>query len=194
MEELTGDKTDSIFLEKEIGKESKFQGAVFEAIKYTIQGPDQCTYPREVVQHHGGCCIAAALPDGRFLMVRQYRFAVQQELLEFPAGKIEKGEDPAVCARRELEEEGGYLAASVKEMGYVYPTCGYSTEKIFLYYADQLKRTAQHLDVGEHVKVEYLTLSEILQLIEEGQIHDAKTIILAYKIKAMREKGCRCSE
>lgn len=178
-----GDKNSSEFLEKEVQAETYFQGFVFTAKKFTVELPDGSKHSREVVLHNGGSCIAAMREDGKFILVRQYRFAVQQELLEFPAGKIESHEQAKLCAIRELEEECGYQAKNVLDMGYIYPTCGYSSEKIYLYFAKNLIETKQHLDDGENLSVVYLSLDEIIALIEQGKIHDGKTVALAYKIK-----------
>lgn len=184
---ILGDSSKSEFLEKEIESETFFSGYVYTAKKFKVQLPDGKICPREVVLHNGGCCIAALRDDGKFLMVRQYRFAVKEELLEFPAGKIEKHEQAKTCAVRELEEECGYQAKTVIDMGYIYPTCGYSSERIYLYFAKDLVKTEQHLDDGENLSVVYLSLEEIVNLIEQGKIHDAKTVALAYKIKNLQK-------
>lgn len=181
-----GDRSDSEFVEKEVNAETFFSGYVFTAKKYAVSLPDGKICPREVVLHNGGSCIAAMREDGKFLLVRQYRFAVQHELLEFPAGKIESHEQAKICAMRELEEECGYQAKTVLDMGYIYPTCGYSSERIYLYFAKDLVETKQHLDDGENLAVVYLTLDEIITLIEAGKIHDGKTVALAYKIKNLK--------
>lgn len=184
-EQEFGDKSKSEFLETEVSSETFFNGYVFTAKKFQVKLPDGSVHPREVALHNGGACIAAQLPDGKFLLVRQYRFAVQQELLEFPAGKIEKAELAKLCAMRELEEECGYKAQKVVDLGYIYPTCGYSSERIYLYYATNLQKTAQNLDDGENLSILKLSLPEIITLIEQGKLHDGKTIALAYKIKQL---------
>ena len=135
---------------------------------------------REIVHHRGGVCILAFVDD-KVVMVKQYRYAFQEELLELPAGKLEKDEDPYNAAIRELEEEVGLKAESLTSLGYMYPTCGYSNEIIYLYKANNLTKVKRHLDFDEDIDVYYYSLDEILAKIQNNEIKDAKTIILILK-------------
>ena len=109
---------------------SLFQGCVLNLRKDTVTLPNGETAFREVIEHNGGACVAALDDNGNLLMVRQYRYAAGQTMWEIPAGKLEKGEDPAVCAARELEEEAGYTAEELIPLGYFFPTPAYCQEKI----------------------------------------------------------------
>ena len=115
--------------------------------------------------------------DGKVLLVRQYRYVYGEELIEIPAGKIEAGEDPAVTAARELSEETGYTAESVKLLYTIYPTPGYTNEKLYIYKADGLREGVAHPDEGEALSAFWLPVEDALDLIEKGEIKDGKTVI-----------------
>ena len=112
-----------------------------------------------------------------FLLVRQYRYACGGVIYELPAGKIEKGEDPARCAARELEEETGYVADKIELLTAMLPTPGYSSEHIYVYKATGLRKTAQRLDDDEFLEVEKIKRSDALKMIKDNVITDAKTIV-----------------
>ena len=135
---------------------------------------------REIVHHNGGVCILANV-DGKIPMVRQYRYAYGMELLELPAGKIDKGEKPYNAAIRELEEEVGLKAESLEELGCMYPSCGYSNEIIYLYVAKNVTKVPRHLDADEDIDIVFYTIDEIKNMIMSGEIKDAKTICLVFK-------------
>ena len=111
------------------------------------------------------------------ILVRQFRYAYQEELLEIPAGKLEKGEDPVLAAKRELEEETGLVAGELKPLFTLYPTPGYTNEKIYIYEASGVTAGKQHLDEGEFLNVVFLPVEEVARMIEKGEIRDAKTIV-----------------
>ncbi len=136
---------------------------------------------REIVEHPGAAVIVALDDQQRVLMVRQYRSAAGKELLEIPAGTLNSGEDPALCATRELKEETGYHAAQWEPLGYLYPSPGFSTEKMFLYYARQLTQAAASPEEDEEITVEWVPLAQAMDMIESGEILDAKTIIGIYR-------------
>ena len=115
--------------------------------------------------------------DGKIILVRQYRYAAAEAMLEVPAGKIEHdGESPDYCAARELEEEAGVTAKEILPMGYVYTSPGFCNERIYLYLARGLEKGKQHLDDDEFMNVEYYTPQEVEALIDKNEITDAKTI------------------
>ena len=109
-------------------------------------------------------------------MVKQYRYAVQKEIYELPAGRLEKGEDPFECAKRELEEECGLVADTWESLGFIYSSPGILSEKLYLYKATNLKQTQQHLDEGEFLSVSKFNIDNVLGMIKENRINDAKTI------------------
>ena len=133
------------------------------------------TYRREVVSHPGAAAVIPVTENKEILFVKQYRYPVKRELLEIPAGKLDETEDPEHCALRELEEETGYIG-NIRELGYIYTTPGFSDEKIYLYLADHLVYTQQSLDEGEYLEVLKIPVEEVLEMIRNGRISDAKTI------------------
>lgn len=133
---------------------------------------------REIIRHSGAVAIIAQCPDDRFILVRQFRKAVEQSLLEIVAGGIEPDENPETSARREILEETGHKVLSLLRLGAVYPTPGYNNEIIHLYVASVSadRDTHPHGDHDERIAVEYFTRSEVERMIREGQILDAKTL------------------
>ncbi len=138
---------------------------------------------REIVEHHGAVAIVPLDAQDRVVMVRQYRPAAARELLEIPAGTLEEGEDPALCATRELKEETGYRAALWQALGYFYSSPGFSTEKMYLYLARQLTLTEASPEEDEELTVETVPFAEAIDRIERGVIVDAKTIIGLLRVK-----------
>ena len=138
------------------------------------------TTKREIIHHNGGVCILANI-DGKIPFVKQFRYAYKEEVLELPAGKIEKAEDPYNSALRELEEEVGLIADSLEDFGVMYPSPGYTNEKIYLYVAKGIKKGSQHFDKDEVLEVIYLTIEEVKDYLGNNKIKDAKTICLLYK-------------
>ncbi len=132
---------------------------------------------REIVEHRGAVAIVALDADQRVLMVRQYRSAAARELLEIPAGTLEDGEDPGLCAVRELKEETGYHAARWEPLGHFYSSPGFSTEKMYLYLASQLTFAEAAPEEDESISLELVPLAEAVSQIERGEIVDAKTIV-----------------
>ena len=150
--------------------------------------PDGQPCKREIVEHSGGAAVLL-VADGRVALVKQYRYAYQEELYEIPAGKLNEGEDPLLAAERELNEETGFSAETLKHIFTLYPSPGYTSEKIFIYEAFSPKKGEQHLDEGEFLKVEFVPLSEAYEMIEDGRIRDAKTIAAL-----LHRKNCAHSE
>ena len=135
---------------------------------------------REIVNHHGGVCILAEV-DGKIPFVKQFRYAYKDEVLELPAGKIEAGEEPLSSAYRELTEETGLIADELIDYGEMYPSPGYTNEIIHLYVAKGLRKGEQHFDSDEVLDVIYLSKEDIIKMLENNEIKDAKTICLLYK-------------
>jgi ADP-ribose pyrophosphatase len=132
---------------------------------------------REVAEHPGGAVVVPVTNAGKIIMVTQYRFPVEKILLELPAGKLGKDEAPLHCAIRELEEETGYKSNDVKEMGSIYTTPGYSSEKLWIYIAKDLSPGNHNREEGEYgMEVFEFTLKEIEEKIIKGEIVDGKTI------------------
>jgi ADP-ribose pyrophosphatase len=168
--------------EKSLSRILKFQGRIVNVYHDDIELPNGRHSMREVVTHPGGVCVAARDETGRFLIVEQFRYAFKREILEFPAGKLEPNEDPLEAALRELEEETGYVAHKMIALGELYPSVGYLTEVIFLFFASETSFKKQKLDTHEFLNVHRYTLEELLDMSRSGQINDAKTIALLHRL------------
>jgi len=140
---------------------------------------------REVVIHPGAVIILPVLPDGSIVLIENLRHTVGEKLWELPAGTLEKGEDPADCARRELEEETGYRSKKITPFGWFYTSPGILTEKMYAFVADGLEPGPQELEDTENITVTPKSREQILQMIRENQIVDGKTIavLLKYLVK-----------
>lgn len=175
--------------EEKISSEELFKGKVVRLTLDKVRLENGREATREVVHHGGGAGIVALREDGKVALVRQFRYALGQELIELPAGKIEPGEPPRETALRELEEEVGCTAAHWMDFGSVIPTCGYCTEVIHLFLAWGLKTTCQRLDEDEFVTVFWADLDEAVGWVEDGTITDSKTVAGLLKAKRLQEKG-----
>lgn len=133
-------------------------------------------YKREVVVHPGAVTILGLLDDGKVLLIRNRRYAVDQVLLELPAGTLEKREDPMNCAGRELLEETGYLARRLKPIGTFFTSPGILSEKMYAFAAYDLQKKEAALEEGEEIEVEPTDFDQALQMIGDGRIQDGKTI------------------
>lgn len=130
---------------------------------------------REVVEHPGGVCIAALTDDNELMFVRQFRYPYMEVILELPAGKLEKGEDPLETGKRELLEEIGCVAEEYINLGKFYPTCGYVDEIIYLYLARGLSFGEQKLDEDEFLNIEKIPLQKAVEMVLNNEIPDGKT-------------------
>jgi ADP-ribose pyrophosphatase len=135
---------------------------------------------REVVEHRGAAAIVPILGEN-VLLVRQFRYAASSNLLEIPAGTLEHGESPEVCARRELEEETGYRCNGLRKFLECFMAPGYSTEKIHFYLATRLEQSTMKTEEDERIKVESWPFAEALKLVRGGEIRDAKTVCALYR-------------
>lgn len=164
-------------IEKTIRKEKIFSGKVINVYVEEVELPNGKTSKREVVKHPGAVAVIPMTNDGKLVLVRQYRKALERVLVEIPAGKLEKGEEPLVTARRELEEETGYSAKSMRHLVSFYTSPGFADELIHLYVAEGLTKLedAASLDEDEFVDLLEVTLEEALEMLEKQEIYDAKT-------------------
>jgi ADP-ribose pyrophosphatase len=154
-----------------------YRGRIFNVRVDTVTFPDGRTGTREIVEYPGAVVVVALDDAEQVLLVRQYRHAVGRELLELPAGKLEPGEDPLVCARRELAEETGYAAREWQFLLEYYSTPGFTTEKMFLYRAAGLEATGPAPDSDEFIQVVKVPLGRALEMVAAGEICDAKSIV-----------------
>ncbi len=130
---------------------------------------------REVIEHPGGVCIAALTDNNELMFVRQFRYPYMDVLLELPAGKLERGEDPLESGKRELLEEIGCVAEEYTDLGKFYPTCGYVDEIIYLYLARGLSFGQQKLDEDEFLNIEKIPLERAVEMVMKNEIPDGKT-------------------
>lgn len=175
--------------EKRIDGEEKYKGVIVRVVLDRVELMDGKITRREVVEHPGGVCVLPVDENGVCYMVRQFRYPFGKMLLEAPAGKLEKGEDPLECGVRELSEETGLSAEEMIPMGSMCTSPGFSTERLYLYLARGLHRGESHPDEGEFLNVERYPLSELVEMVMRNEIDDGKTvaaILKAEKILAGR--------
>lgn len=173
------------FEEKTLDSEYVYRGKVINVLRDNVEISTGRKSVREVVEHSGGVVIVAQKSDDTILMVKQFRYPIKQTVLELPAGKLEKGEEPFPAAKRELEEETGYSADEWQSLGYINTTPGFCNEKLYLYLAKNLKFVGEHPDEGEIIQCFEYNINEIFEKIKNGKINDAKTIcglMRAFKI------------
>ena len=162
--------------EKITHTESIYSGRVVKLVVHDVELPDGKPSKRELVQHPGAVAVVALDDAQNVLLVRQYRIAADQILLEIPAGTLDPGEEPEVCAVRELQEETGYRPGQIEKIGGIFVAPGYTTEFIHLYLASDLSDSKLAQDDDEFLEVERLPLADALALIERGDIVDGKSI------------------
>jgi ADP-ribose pyrophosphatase len=167
---------DKALIEQRLHGVELLQGHFLHAFRDTVRLPDGREATREYVVHPGAVMIIPLLDDGRVVLERQYRYPVQQVMIEFPAGKLDPGEDPLVCARRELLEETGYTAREWARAGVLHPVISYSTECIEIWFARGLQAGTRQLDDEEFLEVFSATPQELMDWCRQGQVTDAKTL------------------
>ena len=170
--------------EKTVKKNYIYRGKIINVRCDDAVLPDGNPCKREIVEHPGGASVLC-VREGKVALVRQFRYAYGEETLEIPAGKLNAGEDPELAAKRELEEETGLIADRLVHLVTLYPTPGYTNEKIYIYEATGLREGEQHLDEDEFLNLVYLPVEEVAEKIKSGEIKDAKTIaaLFAYQNK-----------
>ena len=176
---------DMAHFEKTLETRELFRGRILRLEVDRVELEDGSVSSREVVRHPGGAAILPLDADGQVTLVRQFRYAFGQELLEIPAGKLEPGEDPKAAAIRELEEECGLAAGAVTDLGCIYPSVGYDDEIIYLYLARDLRPTEARPDAGEFVSLERYPLSTLAEMAESGVLRDAKTVTAVLKTRSL---------
>lgn len=161
--------------EKQKSSDLRFDGKLIK-VTYDIADIAGKEAWREVVHHPGAAAIVPVLDDGRIVMERQYRYAIQTPLLEIPAGKLDGSEDPLVCAKRELQEETGYTAKHWDSLGTIATSAGFSNEKIHIYLAKGLTAGQTHFDDDEYVELSYMKVPDLLEALRKEEVKDAKTL------------------
>lgn len=162
-----------------------YKGKVFDLKVDEIEYDSENKGIREVVLHNGGAVVVPLTDEGKIVMVTQFRYPFYKTLLELPAGKLDRGEDPLNCAVRELEEETGYKSENVIKLGEICTAPGYCTEILHLYVARDLKKGVQNREEGElGMEIKELRIEEVEEKIKNGQITDAKTICGIHLLKS----------
>ena len=167
---------DAHLREETVSSQELLRGHFLHAMRDTVRLPDGKEATREYVIHPGAVMVVAELPDGRLVLERQFRYPVQSVMVEFPAGKLDPGEDSLACAQRELLEETGYTARQWARAGVLHPVISYSTEFIDIWFARDLTAGQRQLDAGEFLDVFSASTDELLQWCRDGRITDAKTL------------------
>jgi len=171
---------DKHLIERATGESTVLHRGWIELRKDTVVLPDGNLATREYLGHSGAVAVVPLLDDGtemRLVLVRQYRYPVQKVLLEFPAGKLEPGEDALLCGQRELQEETGYVAREWAFGGEIHNAAAYSTESIWIWFARGLQPGPARPDSGEFVETVTMTLAELDALCDRGELPDVKTQI-----------------
>lgn len=177
---------DAHLREERISGEDIYGGIFLKMKRDKIILPDGEEAVREYLTHPGAVAIVAILEDGRVLLERQYRYPIAKACIEIPAGKLEVGEDHLLCAKRELEEETGYIAKKWSYIRRIHPVISYSTELIDIYLAEDLVSGESHLDDEEFLDVFAAPLEQLIGWVENGEITDVKTTISAYWLDRYR--------
>lgn len=165
------------FEEKTVDSKLIFEGKIVKLKVDDIRLPDGSMGFREVIEHSGAAAILAITEEKKIIMVRQFRYPIKQELIEIPAGKVEPGEDPLDCAKRELEEETGYVAEDFKLLAKYYTSVGFSNELLYLYLATGLTKSSSRPDQDEFLEVVEYDMARVREILEQEPILDSKTLI-----------------
>ena len=163
---------------KTLKSEKMYRGRAFDVRRDQVQLPQGKVTNLDIVEHVGAVTIVPVDTDGQMMFVRQYRHPIQGLLLELPAGTLEEGESPEVCAAREIREEIGMAAQNLQKIGEFYLAPGYSTEFMHIYLATGLSVSPLAQDPGEYIQVEKYPVKKVFQMAEQGEIIDCKTLAI----------------
>jgi ADP-ribose pyrophosphatase len=180
---------DSHLTETRIDGETAYDGAFLKVSRDRIRLPDGAETDREYIRHPGAVVILPLLDDGNVLLERQFRYPLGRVFVEFPAGKIDAGEDTFACARRELQEETGYTASDWQYVCTIHNAIAYSDEHLELFLARGLKAGPAKLDDGEFLETFSVSVAELLQMVRRGEVTDVKTIIGAFWLEKILAGG-----
>jgi len=170
-------------IERTIKSDKIYQGKIINLRIDTVELPEQKYSKREIVEHPGAVAVIPITEDNKVVMVRQYRKSVEEYLLEVPAGKLEIGEEPLDCAGRELLEETGYKSENIEYLFKIYTSPGFSNETISIFVAKDLITDVAQPDEDEYIEIEKYDIDELIKMISEDKIKDAKTISAILYIK-----------
>lgn len=171
-----------------IGSEIIYPGRAFTIRRDHLRLPDGRTTKFDIVEHHGSVVLIPIDNDGDLIFVRQYRHAAEKDLLELPAGTLDKGEAADVCAQREVREETGMAAGKLEMIGGFYLAPGYSTEYMYVYLATELYPSPLKADADEFLETETISIDDAYRMIEKGEIPDAKSLAAFQLARPFLEK------
>ena len=163
--------------EKFLESKVVFDGKLLKVFSDKVELPNGKETSREFIKHPGAVAVVPITQEGNIVLVRQYRYPVGKTMLEVPAGKLDIGEHPDACVLRELEEETGYVAQNVRKLTSIYTTPGFTDEVIHLYVAENLKLSKPRPDEDEFLDVEVYSKEEIREMLGDGRINDAKSML-----------------
>ena len=172
--------------EKTLSRKTVFEGRILSVDVLEVELEDGRRSVREIVQHGVAVALVPQLPDGRFIFIRQFRKAMERVCFEVVAGNCDPGEEPAVSAVRELKEETGYEAESLELLGPIFPSVGYCTERIDIFFAKVAQQGATSFDEDENIETLLLSEVEVDEMIRTNQIADAKTLAAWMLFKARK--------
>lgn len=167
-------------IEKKLSSKVVFAGSFLKVRRDEVELSNGNLATREYIQHPGAALILPVLNNGNLVLIRQYRYPLHRNFLEFPAGKIDPGESPEQTARRELSEEVGYRPGQLQKLSEIHPGIGYTDEIIHLFLATDLIKTERHPDPDEILEVSELSIPELLRLVWQHQLTDVKTQIALF--------------
>ncbi len=163
--------------ESTVSSETVYDGTFLDVRKDIVNLPDGNTSTREWINHPGAACIIPIMSDGKLALIKQYRYPVQSTMIELPAGKLDIGEKPEVCAIRELEEEIGYLADKLTFVTKIHPAIGFANEEMWIFLAENLVKSQKNTDHDEFVELMPTPIEDAVRMVWNGAITDVKTII-----------------
>ena len=182
------DERDADLHEQVLSSETAWSGKIFDVECLEVKLQNGRVSRRDVVRHHGAVAIVALTESGKIALVRQYRTALDRVTVEIPAGKLEPGEDPLDCAKRELKEETGFVAGRIAYLTTIASSCGFSDELIHLYLATQLSFEGATPDEDEFLNVDLVDVQELVDAVLDGKIEDAKTVVGALACDVMAHR------
>lgn len=182
------DERDADLHEEILSQETAWSGKIFDVECLEVKLPNGRVSRRDVVRHHGAVAIVALTESGKIALVRQYRTALDRVTVEIPAGKLEPGEDPLDCAKRELKEETGFVPGRIAYLTTIASSCGFSDELIHLYLATQLSFEGANPDEDEFLNVDLVDVQELVDAVLDGKIEDAKTVVGALLCDAISRR------
>ena len=182
------DERDADLHEEILSQETAWSGKIFDVECLEVKLPNGRVSRRDVVRHHGAVAIVALTESGKIALVRQYRTALDRVTVEIPAGRLEPGEDPLDCAKRELKEETGFVPGRIAYLTTIASSCGFSDELIHLYLATQLSFEGANPDEDEFLNVDLVDVQELVDAVLDGKIEDAKTVVGALACDVMAHR------